>query len=387
MRYLRILLVAGLLAGVAALLYTHLTKDLETYGIHDAHARPISEQVPEGLADMKASTCGSCHTEIYAEWQTTIHARSWSEDYFQIDWAYDNKKQNCLNCHTPMKNQQTSLLVGFEDDDFWKPLLESNPDFDASFQQEGVTCAACHVRNGSVMGPHGVEDAPHATTYNPAMRSGMEVCVRCHVTGATNEVSIGSPNICTTMNEIEAGNIQPNCIDCHMPPVTRPLVAGYPARKGRHHYWRGGHDPAMVAKDLDIAIKQVAKKDGRFTYEINLTNIGTHHKLPTGTPDRNIVVTMSLLDEDKRIVKSKTHKIVRRILWRPIVFELSDNRLEFNKPQTVEFSFNIESSSGRHFLNVKADYNFLEQWRRDQLALPESSHAGYRLLEKVIEIQ
>jgi len=386
MRSLRIFLVAGVLAGVAGLLYAHLTKDLETYGIHDAHARPLSEQVPEGLVDMKASTCGTCHTEIYAEWQATVHAQAWTEDYFQTDWAYDSKKQNCLNCHTPMKNQQTRLLIGFEDDDFWKPVLEPNPDFDAAFQQEGVTCAACHVRNGSVMGPHGVKDAPHATTYNPDMRSGMEVCVRCHVTGATNEVSIGSPNICTTMNEIEAGKIRPNCIDCHMPPVTRPLVEGYPARKGRHHYWRGGHDPAMVSKDLDIAIKQVSKNGDRYTYEISLTNIGTHHKLPTGTPDRNIVITMSLLDEGKRIIKTKTHKIVRRILWRPIVIELSDNRLEFNKPQVVEFSFDIESSS-RHYLSVKADYNFLEQWRRDQLKLPASSHAGYPLLEKVVEIR
>lgn len=385
-RSLRILVLTGLTVVVAGALYTHLTKDLETYGIHDAHARPISEQVPAGLPDMKASTCGSCHVAIYTEWQTTIHSQAWTEDYFQTDWAYDNKKQNCLNCHTPMKNQQPNLLLGFENNDFWKPLLEPNPEFDPAFQDEGVTCAACHVKNGSVIGPHGIEDAPHATTYDPDMRSGMEVCVRCHVTGATNELSVGSPNICTTMNEIEAGNIQPNCIDCHMPPVTRPLVEGYPARQGRHHYWRGGHDPEMVSKDLDIAIKQLSKEGGRYTYEISLTNIGTHHKLPTGTPDRHIVITMNLLDNNKRVVKSATHKIIRRIMWRPIVIELSDNRLAFNTPRTVEFSFDINDTDSTRYLNVTADYNFLEQWRREQIQLPDNSHAAYRLLDKTIQI-
>ena len=375
-----------IVVALAALSYRHLTKDLETYGITDAHALPISEKIPEGLPDMKASTCGLCHQAIYAEWQTTIHAQAWTEDYFQTDWAYDNSKQNCLNCHTPMQNQQVDLVTGFENDDYWKPILKTNPNFDADFKDEGVTCAACHVKNGSIIGPHGVENAPHATTHDPSMRNGMGVCVRCHVTGATDEVSVGNPNICTTMNEIEAGNIKPNCIDCHMPEITRPLVAGYPARKGRHHYWRGGHDPQMVSKDLDITIEQKSRKKNHYVYAIQLTNVGTHHKLPTGTPDRHIVITMNLLDKDNRVVKTDTHKVIRRILWRPIVIQLSDNRLEFNKTQTIEFDFDVDEEAP-YTLQVQADYYFLEQWRRDQLKLPDTSHAPYTMLSKSIPVQ
>jgi hypothetical protein len=189
------------------------------------------------------------------------------------------------------------------------------------------------------------------------------------------------------MNEIEANNIKPNCIECHMPKVTRPLVEGFPAREGRRHIWRGGHDPAMVSKDIDIQMNETSRKGNRHTYEIKLTNIGTHHKLPTGTPDRHIVVTMNLLDKDKQVIESKSHKVIRRILWRPIVLELSDNRLEYNTPQTVDFSFKLENDSAAYYLNVKAEYRFLEQWRRDQLNLDEHSHVPYTMLEKTLQIQ
>lgn len=375
------------IAALGGLLYHHLTKELHTYGITEDHARPISEQVPAGLPDMKASTCGQCHQAIYAEWKTTIHSKAWSEDYFQSDWTYDQKKQNCLNCHTPMENQQADLVKGFENDDYWRPILEPNPNFDPDYQDEGVSCAACHVKNGSIMGPHGVENAPHPTTYKPDMRSGMEVCRRCHITGVTDEFSFGDPNICTTVNEIEASNIKPDCINCHMPEITRPLVPGYPARKGRQHLWRGGHDPEMVSKDIDIAINQVSRKGNKYRYEIKFTNIGTHHKLPTGTPDRHLVITANLLDQDKRIIKSKTHKVIRRILWRPIVLQLSDNRLEFNQPQAMEFEFTIKDDDAPHFIRVQADYHYLEQWRRDQLKLAKSSHMPFTMQTKTIPVQ
>lgn len=377
----------GALLALTGVLYHHLTKELHTYGITEAHSRPISETVPAGLPDMKASTCGACHQAIYAEWKTTIHSSAWSEDYFQSDWKYDKEKQNCLNCHTPMEDQQPELVLGFENDDYWEPILETNPEFDSDFQNEGVTCAACHVRNGKIAGPHGITNAPHPTTYDPDMRNGMDVCRRCHITFATDELSLGDPNICTTMNEIEANDINPNCINCHMPQITRPLVAGYPPRQGRQHLWRGGHDPAMVSKDLDIAIEQTAAKGDKRNFIISLTNIGTHHNLPTGTPDRHLVIEISVLDKDKQVVSTKTKKIIRRILWRPIVLELSDNRLAFNTPQTIDFSFKAKQKGAPYSLKVKAEYNFLEQWRRDQLGLAEDSHKAYTMVEKIIEVR
>ena len=36
--------------------------------------------VPAGLPDLRASTCGECHRDIYAEWQISTHARAYLDD-------------------------------------------------------------------------------------------------------------------------------------------------------------------------------------------------------------------------------------------------------------------------------------------------------------------
>ncbi len=110
---------------------------------------------------------------------------------------------------------------------------------------------------------------------------------------------MGTLNICSTIDDIEAHNIEPDCIGCHMPETIRPLVQGFPERPGRKHLWRGGHSPEMVTQALQVEIQKESENGNRFEYEIKTTNVGTHHKLPTGTPDRHILLKMSLLDKRK----------------------------------------------------------------------------------------
>ena len=40
---------------------------------------PYSE-VPAGLVDLRAESCGVCHVEIYKEWRVSSHARAWLDD-------------------------------------------------------------------------------------------------------------------------------------------------------------------------------------------------------------------------------------------------------------------------------------------------------------------
>lgn len=362
------------------------TRDLETYFITEEIALPIKESIPEGLISLKAKDCGVCHKEIYEEWKTTVHARAWTDDYFQIDWYFDKKKQNCLNCHTPFQNQQEQLVLGFNNDDPWDPILRENPDFDAEFQKEGVTCVSCHVKEGQIIGPFGTTGAPHPVKVSPEMTSGWQICSRCHVIKGSFSFSMGTLNICTTITDIEANNIEPDCIGCHMPETFRPLVEGFPKRKGRKHLWRGGHSPEMVIQALQVEIREKSKEGNRFEYEIKTTNVGTHHRLPTGTPDRHILLRVSLLDKNKRVLKSKDEKLIRRILWRPFPFEWSDTRLEFQKPRVFHFDF-IVNDDDPYTLKVTADYFFLEQWRREQVELPNDSHRNYRIFEKEIQVR
>ncbi len=147
-------------------------RPMNIFKVEDRFALPIKVEIPEGIDSVSAKECGGCHKEIYAEWSESMHAKAWTDPYFQVDYVYDDSKQICLNCHTPLENQQENLVLGFNDRARVDPILEPNPDFDPDLRDEGMTCAVCHVKNARIVGPFETDDAPHPVTVDPEMTSG-----------------------------------------------------------------------------------------------------------------------------------------------------------------------------------------------------------------------
>lgn len=371
----KLLVVAILAVGLAAFVWWRFTGKIHTYGIGDSFALPIEAVTPAGLADLRASTCGGCHVAIYEEWRASVHAAAWTDEYFQVDWAHDGKEQNCLNCHTPMRDQQEQLVTGFEGGDRWRPVLAPNPDFDAAFREEGVTCVVCHLRDGVLVGPRGSDVAPHPTGADPTMLSGFGVCARCHIAPPVASLG-GALSVCTTLEDIDTRTNAPDCVGCHMDPVERPLMVGFPVRKGRTHTFRGGHSAERVAGALELAVEQAGRADGRLTARVRVENVGTPHTLPSGMPDRHIVVVAQVLDRDGVEVERVEQKYVRRILWRPFIYEMWDSRLRLNEPDFLEIDADVDGAGAPYTVEVSAEYGFLEPWRRRSIGLPETSHAN-----------
>ena len=65
-------------------------------------------------------------------------------------------------------------------------------DFDAALQRESITCAACHVRDGVILGPFDDSAAPHPTKFDPSFRTA-QFCSRCHnvVSGPAQFYNVG----------------------------------------------------------------------------------------------------------------------------------------------------------------------------------------------------
>ena len=131
--------------------------------------KPVPYQkVPEGLVSLSAEVCGACHTEMYREWKESFHAIALQDPQFQGEWKKDKELWVCLNCHTPLQNQQEFIILGKEDGDYFKPVKKENPNFDPQLQQESITCAVCHVRDGAVIGTRGNQLAsPHKVKADP----------------------------------------------------------------------------------------------------------------------------------------------------------------------------------------------------------------------------
>lgn len=374
-------------------------RPMQVFIVAPAFERPIdTSQAPAMFPTLRAEECAACHREIYNEWATTIHSQAWTDPYFQVDWKFDGAPQICKNCHIPLDRQQEHKVVGFNDAEQWDPILEPNSDFDATLQHEGVTCNACHLRNGKILGLLGNTNAPHPVEK---LENPNQVCVTCHVVsgkrwdtffkfppcGTVSEIKTNrGDHFVETVNEMSVEDIASlGCVECHMPLVQRPLVPGGPARVVRQHLWRGGHDPDMVKQGLTITLNQSTnnEKDNN-AFVLSITNSGAAHYIPTGTPDRHLTVQLRILNHQGVILAEETHTLKRTVMWRPFIVDLWDTRLP--RGEQRDYVINVGHSSGAAFVEAQVDYHLLDEARRQRIGYQNVDPIHYRVFQQRLSI-
>jgi len=370
-RGLKIGLAVIALAGLAYIYYTEI-KPVVIFGLRDdyAHAIPF-QRVPAGLVSLKAESCGQCHREIYEEWKTSIHAHAYEDPFFQAYWKKDKNIWVCLNCHTPLENQQPTLIKEIPRGRVEKAAQEPNPHYDSEFQKESVTCAACHVRDGVILGPFEDALAPHPTKYDPKFRTA-ELCYRCHnvVSGPAQFYNVGP---CGTYAEYEGKHWQERgfiCQSCHMPEIERPVALGGPIRRGRQHLWRGGHDPAMIKRAVEIEVKadtDAPQPGDRVGFTLTLVNAGAGHKIPTGDPDRFFTVEFIVEDREGNVLEQQSSTMGRWILWQPAIVELYDNRLLPLASRDYRFDYRLPEQAEGLILKTRVRYHILTDGQHEML--------------------
>lgn len=387
------------IAVFATFLGWRLVRPMDIFVVTKNFERPIDTgklaTPPEAL---RASACGACHREVYAEWKTSIHSQAWTDPYFRVDWKFDESQQICKNCHIPLDRQQEHKVLGFRDTEKLKPILADNPDFDPELQHEGVTCAACHFKDGKILGVNGNLDAPHPVEK---LADPNEICLRCHIVqGARWDTFYRYPP-CGTAAEIEAGagrwpgrsgeltvrNAgELGCVQCHMPLVERALVEGGTVRQARRHVWRGGHDPAMVKQGLDIRFAEIGAGADRRAFALTLTNVGAAHFLPTGTPDRYLSVRLRVLDRDGHLLEEQQHSLKRTTMWRPFIIDLWDTRLPRGQARTYRIEFPIASTPTPAAVEAVVCYHLLDEARRARIGYDNTEPIAYEVFRSRIAL-
>ncbi len=359
-------------AGLVYLYYTEV-KPVVIFGLRSDYAHAIPYQtVPAGLDSLKAESCGTCHKDIYEEWKTSIHARAFEDPFFQAYWKRDGNIWVCLNCHTPLENQQPTLIKDIPRGRVEKAVQEPNPRYDASYQQEAITCAACHVRDGVILGPYDDSAAPHPTKFDPSFRTA-QICYRCHnvASGPAQFYNVGP---CGTYAEYEGRFFMKEkgfiCQTCHMPEVERPVAEGGPIRLGRRHLWRGGHDPEMIKQAVAVRVQaepDQPKAGQSVQFTLTLINAGAGHKIPTGDPDRHFTVEFAVVDAKGREVAQQSDTMGRWILWQPVVLEVYDNRLMPLASREYRFSYRVPDQAAGLKLKTRVRYHILTDGQHDML--------------------
>lgn len=239
---------------------------------------------PTTLPFRTAAQCGNCHEAIYEEWRASMHGRAMSDPLF-LKPRVENKEE-CIRCHAPVPLREV---------DFDTPIARLDR------REDAVSCLTCHQAGGNVTGPlEGLSGACRPIADRDQTNV-VRMCFGCHNQHDTGTEWLSGPYGPHAVQP----RVRPeaNCLDCHMPAVERPLVAGGPIRKGRRHTWPGGHDFPMIrrAAEVDVEVEPLDLTGG-FRFRVFVENVGAGHMIPTDARHRSFDTYVKLWDTEGNVI-------------------------------------------------------------------------------------
>lgn len=245
---------AAVPAVPTAPLPTHLPAPWSTPLFEQAR-RPLRHVTPPPqIASLSAEACGLCHATQYRQWLGSRHAQAFTNRIFVASYRREPMRW-CRNCHAPLPEQAHALT------------------------EEGINCAACHVRDGAVLGSTTPTDkalAAHPVRVTGALRD-PDFCGGCHQFNFPRDgaaVRYTDQPMQDTVAEWRRTGAKDTCQSCHM-------AAG-------SHGFPGGHDADWMRATVRATARQLP--EGKVAVELRASGVG--HRMPTGDPFRRLVVDL-----------------------------------------------------------------------------------------------
>ena len=305
--------------------------------IFDGNLPTALEKTPEGLANLSAQGCNACHYQVHDAWAGSAHAHAWGDPVFQAAVERAGDSTACKACHLPLANQHSRLADGYLDGDLARPDLKPNPLWDPALMSEGVTCAACHVRDGVVLGPRDCDSAPHPVRASQELVS-PELCAACHqLTWPGADKPFYDTYGEWKASAYAAAGIR--CQDCHMPLVAGPATATRAAAQAAHGLQA---EPARALSVLVGVDMPEIQRGAAYPVHVRIQNTGAGHAVPTGSPFQSWTFELSLVSAAGKEL-APTHQVtVGRTVedaspWRTT----ADNRILPGGELSIEHAFTV----------------------------------------------
>ncbi|MHB8792145.1 MAG: multiheme c-type cytochrome [Thermoleophilia bacterium] len=270
--------------------------------------------------------CGNCHTEIYAQWQGSMHSNAF-QDKFYLKMHEEASKDTdgavdafCTGCHTPIGTYSGEV----------PPTSGAQIN---EISKKGVQCDFCHTvtKADFTFAPSKIKQGPftdsistfHDTAYSELLTKS-EFCGMCHdVTHPDNKLPLEATYSEWKASPYAAQGIQ--CQDCHMTPgpgVTKPnpgtAALGGPARPHIFtHQFVGGNATSLAspehqklataqlqaAASLSITPPASVAPGSSMELQVTVTNKGAGHYLPTGlTEVREMWLDVTVTDANGKTI-------------------------------------------------------------------------------------
>jgi len=223
-------------------------------------------------------SCKECHEDIYYEYQSSFHAKTYFNDelHRKVANAVSKKKYDCASCHMPAAPNREALETGKE-----QPSERYTEETDA------ISCFYCH-QIGYVKQAHKkniIYISKKPDGYKPSMFGSLEdpddsdkhemlnnpiyrknVCLGCH-SHKRNDHDV------MIFDAMKNNQDSTECIKCHMPYISGGAEKMNKRGREKHHshIFAGIHNMEMRKQSVDIALHA----DGS-TLQITLTNKMPH---------------------------------------------------------------------------------------------------------------
>jgi hypothetical protein len=307
--------------------------------------------VPDGLANITAQGCNACHFQAHDDWAESAHAHAGQSPTFRAALERAANSTACSQCHLPLSVQHAQLAAGYIDGDLSRPKLLPNEAWDATLMAEGVGCAACHIRDGKVVGTRPISGAPHPVAVSTELGTSA-FCATCHQLSFPNS----DRPFYDTYGEWKATPYAAagmQCQDCHMPPVAGVASATRFAATPSHGFSADTSRALTVLVDLDTPVIQ---RGSPFESRIRIQNTGAGHHVPTGSPYKTYTITVSLVDQHgAELAPSHTEVLGRTVTTEAPYTTTADNRIPAGGEHdfTAEFNVAHNKKAGRATLIVR----------------------------------
>jgi len=287
-------------------------------------------ELPAGLPSASAQGCAGCHYGTHADWATSSHATAWASG--DLHSAFEEAgTPACGSCHQPLRVQHAEIVT-YDQGDINTPILAPNEHWDPTLGTEGVTCVACHVRDGAVLTARPIENAPHPTLYAPAL-STSEACASCHQLSwpGADKPFYDTFGEWKGSAHADAGL---QCQDCHMRPGASEASLG-----SNHAFAAAPQRAVSVLVGIDRAT--AARGGDPLAVTITLQNTGAGHSFPTGSPYVGVRVEAVLEVTTAKGTKQQgdvfVYDLVRTLESEPPWNTSSDTRLAAGGTQILDW--------------------------------------------------
>lgn len=302
----------------------HADTDSTAQFLDEYWRRPLAPQgaAPPQFTPLEAaldpSSCGTCHAQQFRDWSGARHAKAMGPgllgQLMNMDPHARDEQQSCIRCHAPLAEQADSLVAA---------LFSRNAATSAGLHQQGVICAACHVRGYRHFGPTRRDGSapkpgdllPHGGWQASDAFADSRFCASCHQF-ESDGYALNGKLLENTYAEWKASPYAAEgrqCQSCHMP--------------DRRHLWRGIHDAEMVRSGVTIDIVAPRIERGTVHAALTVRNTGTGHEFPTYVTPKVVVEIMQEDAAGHAIEGTRREYLIARQVPLDLSHEIADTRL------------------------------------------------------------